>query len=92
MRVDAAGPEIALRRAVQGRVHQLPAARDLIGVKFQIPPIVQLQILLPGNIRNAAEVDHGRGYWAAGAEIGIAQMEPASGVLCHRQGGVGRGI
>ena len=53
---------------------------------------MQLQILLPGNIRNAAEVDHGRGYRITGAEVGVTQVEPASGVICHLQGGIGRGI
>ena len=81
LQVNAAGPEITLRRPVQRRVHQFPAARDQIGIKFQIPPVVQLQILLPGDIRDTAEVDHGRGNRIAGAEVGVTQVEPASGVV-----------
>jgi hypothetical protein len=53
---------------------------------------VQFQILLPGNIRNPAEVDHGRCHRTAGAKVGVAQVDSASGVVCFLQSGVGRGI
>lgn len=85
LQVDAAGPEIVLCGPVQRGIHQFPATRDQVGVKFQIPSVVQFQILLPGNIRNPAEVDHGRCHRTAGAKVGVAQVDSASGVVCfHR--------
>ena len=87
-----ARPEIALRRPVHGAVHELPAARELVGVKLQIPSVVQLQILLPGDVGDTAEVDHRRRDGAAGAEVGVAQVDAAPRVLRHLQRGVGRRV
>ena len=73
-------PEIPLGWAADGPIHQFGVSRQSSDVKLQVPAVVKLQPLLPGNIGDPPKVGYRRIYRADGVEAEIAKVEAAAGV------------
>ena len=77
---EALGPAAGVGQTFHLRLHPGAIAGEQVGVKFQIPAVVQLQPLGPGNLRDTAEKDYVLIRRAFGVEIGVAQIKARGGV------------
>ena len=89
---NPAGPVGAVCQPRHRLAHQPGVAGKATGVKLQVPAVVKLQLVLPGYLRHAPEIDNVLVNRTFVAQVHKPEIQPGPGGLRRGRGGVGGGV